>query len=108
MNFIKQIDSTVISIVFFSLFISLVYFYKDNEVNFYKEKLTSSQEDLIKEKTNLKTCEDKRQEQNKKIEDMRVEVTYKEPEIIEKINNIYLKDKTCESELKAYKELFND
>ncbi len=108
MNFIKEFDLKAILFIVLGLIVVFIYFSKNSQITSLKDEKTSLQTDLIKEKTNLKTCKDKMQEQNKKIEDMRVEVTYKEPEIIEKINNIYLKDKTCESELKAYKELFND
>jgi myosin heavy subunit len=41
-------------------------------------------------------------------EDMKVEVTYIEPKSIEKVKNVFIKDLTCESLLKAYKELFNE
>lgn len=108
MNFIKELDLKAILFIVLGLIVVFTFLSKNSQITSLKDEKTSLQTDLIKEKTNLKTCEDKMQEQNKKIEDMRVEVTYKEPEIIEKINNIYLKDKTCESELKAYKELFND
>ena len=57
---------------------------------------------------NLKKCDAKVDEQNQKIEDMKVEVTYIEPKSIEKVKNVFIKDSTCESELKAYKELFNE
>ena len=40
--------------------------------------------------------------------DMKVEVTYIEPKSIEKVKNVFIKDSTCESELKAYQELFNE
>lgn len=108
MIFSKTIDLKIVLLVVLSLAVVFIYFSKNSQITSLKDEKTSLQTDLIKEKTNLKTCEDKRREQNKQIEEMKVEVTYKEPEIIEKINNIYLKDKTCESELKAYKELFND
>ncbi|CAM3513814.1 MULTISPECIES: hypothetical protein [Arcobacteraceae] len=108
MNFIKELDLKAILFIVLGLIVVFTFLSKNSQITSLKDEKTSLQTDLIKEKTNFKTCEDKMQEQNKKIENMRVEVTYKEPEIIEKINNIYLKDKTCESELKAYKELFND
>ncbi|ABV67914.1 hypothetical protein Abu_1667 [Aliarcobacter butzleri RM4018] len=108
MNFIKEFDLKAILFIVLGLIVVFIYFSKNSQITSLKDEKTSLQEDLIKEKTNLKTCEDKMQKQNSQIEKMRVEVTYKEPETIEKINNIYLKDKTCESELKAYKELFND
>ncbi|MFW2556752.1 hypothetical protein [Aliarcobacter butzleri] len=108
MNFIKELDLKAILFIVLGLIVVFTFLSKNSQITSLKDEKTSLQENLIKEKANLETCEDKMQEQNKKIENMRVEVTYKEPEIIEKINNIYLKDKTCESELKAYKELFND
>ncbi|MCG3698875.1 hypothetical protein L5F42_03360 [Aliarcobacter butzleri] len=108
MNFIKELDLKAILFIVLGLIVVFTFLSKNSQITSLKEEKTSLQENLIKEKANLETCEDKMQEQNNQIEKMKVEVTYKEPEIIEKINNIYLKDKTCESELKAYKELFND
>ena len=63
---------------------------------------------IILTKDDLKECDSKVHEQNQKIEDMKVEVTYIEPKSIEKVKNVFIKDSTCESELKAYKELFNE
>ncbi|RXJ80806.1 hypothetical protein CRU86_00065 [Aliarcobacter skirrowii] len=108
MNFLKQMDSTVISIVIFSLLIALVYFYKDNEVNFYKDKLYDTQDDLIKEKTSLRNCENKLDEQNEEIESFKIKIIPTSTKLTQKVQTIYIKDKSCESELKAYKELFND
>ncbi|RBQ28411.1 hypothetical protein [Aliarcobacter vitoriensis] len=108
MNLLRGIDFKTILFIVLGCVTAFVYLSKNNQIDSLKDKTITTQEDLIKNQRDLRTCENKLQEQNRQIEDMRVEVTYKEPETIEKINNIYLKDKTCEAELKAYKELFND
>jgi hypothetical protein len=116
MDFLKLTDTKTILFAGAAIFfLGLFYLSYTLEVNSLESKISileddkaTLQEDLIKEKTNFQKCDDKRQEQNKQIEEMRVEVTYKEPETIEKVRNIYVQDKTCEAELKAYKELFND
>lgn len=116
MDFLKLINTKVISYIFVGTLLILVpyllHYFKvnslENKISTFETEKLKLQEDLIKEKTNFQKCEDKRQEQNKQIEEMRVEVTYKEPVNLEKVKNIYIKDKTCGSELKAYKELFDD
>lgn len=115
MNFFKSIGVEKLFFVAMVVGLSLLYLSHSLEVNSLENKISilediksGLQNDLIKEKTNFKDCDNKREEQNKQIEQMRVEVTYKEPEAIEKVKNIYVQDKTCVAELKAYKELFND
>lgn len=116
MDFLKLTDTKTILFAGAVVFIlGLLYLSHTLEVNSLESKISilendksTLQNDLIKEKTNFQVCDNKRQEQNKQIEEMKVEVTYKEPETIEKVRNIYVQDKTCEAELKAYKELFLD
>lgn len=92
--------------VVFTLIATYIYISKEIEISSLLRDKASLQEDLIKEKTNFQACSNKLQEQNEKIENMKVEVTYQEPLQVEKIKNIYIRDSTCEAELKAYKELF--
>lgn len=46
--------------------------------------------------------------QNQKIRELSVEIKPTEIKEVERIKKIFIKDNTCESELKAYKELFNE
>lgn len=116
MSFLKVIDTKVIFYIFVGTLLivvpCLLHYLKvsslENKISTLETDKSKLQEDLIKEKTNFQRCDDKREEQNKQIEELKVEVTYKEPVSLEKVQNVYVKDKTCEAELKAYKELFND
>lgn len=46
--------------------------------------------------------------QNQKIQELSVEVKPVQVKEVERIRKIYIKDNTCESQLKAYKELFDE
>lgn len=108
MDFLKFFDlKTVLFILVVAglIFISLSQSY---EIKTLKDEKIETLEKLVKSEQDLKKCEAKLNEQNQKIEDMKVEVTYIEPKSIEKVKNVFIKDSTCESELKAYKELFNE
>ncbi|TQR29164.1 hypothetical protein DMB92_08485 [Campylobacter sp. MIT 99-7217] len=56
----------------------------------------------------LSVFESKIKEQNKAIDKLRLELKPKEvlKEVL-KVDKVFVKDKSCESELKAYKELFS-
>lgn len=59
----------------------------NNEINVFKDKLAQQNKAIDKLKLDLKPKE-----------------TLKE---VLKVDKVFIKDKSCESELKAYKELFN-
>lgn len=108
MNFLKLLD---LNVVFYSILgtaLLITYLSKEDEIKTLKDEKITTLEKLVKSEQELKKCEAKVNEQNQKIEDMKVEVTYIEPKSIEKVKNVFIKDSTCESELKAYKELFNE
>ena len=108
MDFLKFFDLKTVLIVALGLSLVFVYFSKEAEIKTLKDEKITTLEKLVKSEQELKKCEAKVNEQNQKIEDMKVEVTYIEPKSIEKVKNVFIKDSTCESELKAYKELFNE
>ena len=108
MNFLKLLD---LNVVFYSILgtaLLITYLSKEDEIKTLKDEKIAILKKLDLANDNLKKCDAKVDEQNKKIEDMKVEVTYIEPKSIEKVKNVFIKDSTCESELKAYKELFNE
>jgi cell division protein FtsB len=108
MNFLKLLD---LNVVFYSILgtaLLITYLSKEAEIKTLKDEKITTLEKLVKSEQELKKCEAKVNEQNQKIEDMKVEVTYIEPKSIEKVKNVFIKDSTCESELNAYKELFNE
>ena len=108
MDFLKLLDLKTVLIVALGLSLAFVHFSKEAEIKTLKDEKITTLEKLVKSEQDLKKCEAKVNEQNQKIEDMKVEVTYIEPKSIEKVKNVFIKDSTCESELKAYKELFNE
>ncbi|EGQ2557087.1 hypothetical protein ACOIR4_000617 [Campylobacter jejuni] len=59
----------------------------NNEINVFKDKLAQQNKAIDKLKLDLKPKE-----------------TLKE---VSKVDKVFIKDKSCQSELKAYKELFN-
>ena len=108
MDFLKLLDLKTVLIVVLGLSLAFVYFSKEAEIKTLKDEKIATFEKLVKAEQDLKKCDSKVDEQNQKIEDMKVEVTYIEPKSIEKVKNVFIKDSTCESLLKAYKELFNE
>ena len=108
MNFLKLLDLKTVLIVALGLSLAFIHFSKEAENKTLKDEKIAILKKLDLANDNLKKCEAKVNEQNQKIEDMKVEVTYIEPKSIEKVKNVFIKDSTCESELKAYKELFNE
>ncbi|MBZ7981958.1 hypothetical protein AVBRAN12640_05350 [Campylobacter sp. RM12640] len=68
--------------------------------------------DLSKEnellKTKLNAANINLDFQNERIKALSVEIKPTEIKEVERIKKIYVKDNTCEAELKAYKELFNE
>lgn len=66
----------------------------------------SKENELIK--TKLNTANANLELQNQKIQELSVEVKPVQVKEVERIRKIYIKDNTCESQLKAYKELFDE
>lgn len=108
MDFLKFFDLKTVLFVLLIAALSLISFSQSSEIKTLKDEKITTLEKLVKSEQELKKCEAKVNEQNQKIEDMKVEVTYIEPKSIEKVKNVFIKDLTCESLLKAYKELFNE
>lgn len=72
---------------------------------YFNDKLTKENE-LLKAKLN--TANANLELQNQKIKELSVEVKPQEIKEVERIKKIFVKDSSCEAELKAYKELFNE
>ncbi|WP_133169628.1 hypothetical protein [Campylobacter blaseri] len=103
-NFLKDaktIVAIVISAVVYIIYLNLELGLLNKKV----ELLKSENALIINEKALCQSFLDK---QNKAIDELKLDVLKKpnEPKEVEKIKKIYIKDKSCESELKAYKELF--
>ncbi|MBR8466552.1 hypothetical protein KDE13_09440, partial [Campylobacter sp. faydin G-140] len=76
------------------------------------EDLTKKAEELTTDKATLKAnlahCDATLASQNQAIKATAVQISNTPNKDVERIKKIYLKDKSCEAELAAYKELFLD
>jgi len=79
---------------------------KDNED--LKEKNKKLTEDYATVKNNLNACNTSLALQNEAIKAAAVKIDDTPSKEAERIKKIYVKDKSCEAELAAYKELFRD
>lgn len=75
-------------------------------LSFFISYYINKENELLKAK--LDAANIKLKLQNQKIQELSVEIKPAEIKEVERIKKIYIKDNTCESELKAYKELFNE
>ena len=73
-----------------------------------KEKNEQLLKDYITVKNNLSACDTALASQNEAIKAAAVEIDDTPAKQTERIKKIYVKDKSCEAELAAYKELFRD
>lgn len=71
-----------------------------------KEKNERLTKDYTTVKNNLSTCDTALASQNEAIKAAAVKIDDTPSKEAERIKKIYVKDKSCESELAAYKELF--
>lgn len=75
-------------------------------IGFYKSEIANLNAEIANNAKRADICEAKLEEQNTALKSVKSEnLKQNEPEI-GRIKKIYIKDKSCESELKAYKELF--
>ena len=100
----RMISSLVALILFL-----VVGFLQQNHISKQKVQISKlSDEKLILEnKTAL--CNSYLEKQNIQIKALSLDMskTLKKPKQVEKIQKVYIKDKSCKGELDAYKELFN-
>ena len=73
-----------------------------------KEKNERLTKDYTTVKNNLSACDIALTSQNEAIKAAAVEIDDTPSKEAERIKKIYVKDKSCEAELAAYKELFRD
>ena len=71
-----------------------------------KEKNERLTKDYTTVKNNLSACDTSLASQNEAIKAAAVKIDDTPSKEVERIKKIYVKDKSCESELAAYKELF--
>ncbi|WP_462189688.1 hypothetical protein [Campylobacter concisus] len=71
-----------------------------------KEKNERLTKDYTTVKNNLNACDIALASQNEAIKAVAVKIDDTPSKEVERIKKIYVKDKSCESELAAYKELF--
>lgn len=75
-------------------------------LSFFISYYINKENELLKAK--LDAANIKLKLQNQKIQELSVEIKPAEIKETKRIKKIFVKDNTCESELKAYKELFNE
>lgn len=95
----------------FGIFLSFCFLLisiKKNEINNLKNKIIELQDINYKLLADLKSCENKIFIQNEAIKKQEIFIKEAESTSLNKIKNIYIKDKNCLSELEAYKRLFNE
>ena len=78
----------------------------DKDIRDLKEKNERLTKDYTTVKNNLSACNTALASQNEAIKAATVKIDDTPSKEAERIKKIYVKDKSCESELAAYKELF--
>lgn len=78
----------------------------DKDIRDLKEKNERLTKDYTTVKNNLSACDTALASQNEAIKAATVKIDDTPSKEVERIKKIYVKDKSCESELAAYKELF--
>ena len=78
----------------------------DKDIRDLKEKNERLTKDYTTVKNNLSACDTALASQNEAIKAAAVKIDDTPSKEVERIKKIYVKDKSCESELAAYKELF--
>ena len=78
----------------------------DKDIGDLKEKNERLTKDYTTVKNNLSACDTALASQNEAIKAAAVKIDDTPSKEVERIKKIYVKDKSCESELAAYKELF--
>lgn len=78
----------------------------DKDIRDLKEKNERLTKDYTIVKNNLSACDTALASQNEAIKAATVKIDDTPSKEAERIKKIYVKDKSCESELAAYKELF--
>lgn len=100
-RFLNVSNVIIVSLVIVSLFLSL----ENHFLSLENDKLRLKNLHLESESEAAKAQLAK---QNEALESLRLELKPKEvlKEVL-RVDKVFIKDKSCESELKAYKELFN-
>ena len=80
----------------------------DKDIRDLKEKNERLTKDYATVKNNLNACNVSLSLQNEAIKAAAVKIDDTPSKEAERIKKIYVKDKSCEAELAAYKELFRD
>lgn len=94
---------------FVGIVLSIIYFiYLSLQISAKNSEIKTLKFDLEKAKFELLKCDKSLETQNNAIKELSLKGEVKEPKSVEKIKKIYLKDKSCQSELKAYKRLFDE
>lgn len=79
------------------------------KTGFLKDEIKSLNSQILILKNEKSLCNSYLEKQNLEIKALGLDKnkTLKEPKNVKRVEKIFIKDDSCESELKAYKELFN-
>jgi len=77
-----------------------------SELKVCNEKQERLTKDYVTSANNLNACNTRIALQNNAIKAAQVRTEAKEPPAVAKVKKIYIENKSCEAELRAYKELF--
>lgn len=73
---------------------------KNSQIKELKNELTDAKFELLK-------CDKSLERQNEAIKKLEIKGEVKEPLEVQKIRKVFIKDRSCEGELNAYKKLFD-
>lgn len=105
LNFILKYKSALNLI---GAILGIVYFiYIFIQINVKNDEIQRLKLSLAIVKTEFFDCNENLTKQNAAIKDLKLKKPFEPPDT-SKIEKVFIKDKTCEGELKAYKELFNE
>lgn len=98
---INKLDLAILAIlIFICAILQINIFVKNRQIENLKSEMAILKNDFL-------LCDAYLKKQNEAFKALKLKGVVKEPQNIEKIKEIYIKDKNCESELNAYKKLFN-
>lgn len=101
LGFLKPLNLALVLAVFLlsAYFLNKIYL-KNSEIKELKNSLLEAKFELFK-------CDKSLERQNEAIKKLEIKGEVKEPLEVQKIRKVFIKDRSCEGELNAYKKLFD-
>lgn len=89
------------------IFDVIIAFYQNFQIRAKNKEIAELSDKILLCNNKFTLCDAYLQKQNAAIKDLKLKKSF-EPTDTSKIEKIFIKDKTCESELNAYKRLFDE